>query len=180
MAFDRPGAPGQRQAGHDGILIAADAAHKGAQVGQVVGPNVVHPPREAVTTALAHHLGEGSDVAGQGIQLWAAVQDPLEGLLLVGFQAGRLLHDPAGDLPGLELQRPGGRGGIGSELAQVPTHNLDAATEALSADLVVQAGSRRAALHSYRGTQLLDGWSRFAKTSAGTVRHYNEPGPLAY
>ena len=87
------------------------------QVGQIVGLNLVHPLHEAVTSEIAHHLCEGSDVAGQGVQLRAAVQDSLEGLLLVGFQAGRLLHDPAGDLPGLELRRPGGRGGIGSELA---------------------------------------------------------------
>jgi hypothetical protein len=40
------------------------------QVGQVVCLNVVHPLDEALASQVAHHLGEGSDVAGQEVQLF--------------------------------------------------------------------------------------------------------------
>src|SRR5262249_51216827 len=68
------------------------------QVGQVVCLNVVHPLHEAHASQVAHHLGEGSDVAGQGARLRAAVQDPLEGLLLAGFQ-GPTAHWPSAWVP---------------------------------------------------------------------------------
>ena len=43
VALDRPRAPGERQAGDDSVLIAAEAGHEGVEVGKIVCLNVIHP-----------------------------------------------------------------------------------------------------------------------------------------
>jgi hypothetical protein len=44
--------------------------------GQIVSLDVVHPLQEAVATEFADHLGEATDVPGEGVQLRCGRWDP--------------------------------------------------------------------------------------------------------
>ena len=98
-----PRTPARREAGDDGVSIAAEARHEGVQRRHVVSRHRVHPPLEPVAAHLPDHLGERSDVPGEGVQLRAAIQERLKAALLVGLQLVRLAHDPADEFPDLEL-----------------------------------------------------------------------------
>jgi hypothetical protein len=68
---------------------------------------------EALALQPAHDLGERGDVAGDGVQVWAAGQDLLELLLVVAVEAVRLRlpgavgdrREPGVHMPGM-IARP--------------------------------------------------------------------------
>ena len=55
MAFDSARAPGQGQAGDDGVTVAVDASGEGVEAGQVVLPDGVEPVGQALALALGEH-----------------------------------------------------------------------------------------------------------------------------
>jgi len=91
--------------------------------------------------AAGHHLGEAAHVAGEGIQVRAAVLDGGELVPFAGLEVFGPGQQPAGDLAGLGHR--GGwrrRGGLGTEWADVAAHGLGAAAPALGLQLGVQCG----------------------------------------
>ncbi|MFE9858999.1 hypothetical protein [Streptomyces sp. NPDC005780] len=71
MPFHNAWAPGQSQAGDDGVAVAVDACGEGVRAGQVVLPDGVESVGQALALALGEHGREGADVPGEGIEFWA-------------------------------------------------------------------------------------------------------------
>ncbi|MEU4583293.1 hypothetical protein AB0F92_14555 [Kitasatospora aureofaciens] len=94
MTFDDAGAPGEGEAGSDGVPVAVDARGEGA--GKVVLADRIAPLRETLALALGEHDGERADVPGQGVELGAVGQDGLElDLLASDSVVGRRRIQPA-------------------------------------------------------------------------------------
>jgi hypothetical protein len=136
VALHRGGAVGQGQAGGDGLLVAADAAGEGAELGQVAGLGRREPALEfGQALAAGHDLAEGPDEAGEVVQVghcavaassraWSA------GSRLSGWVSSQRVAAAVG----------------AAELADVAPGGLDAAGPAPGGDLAVQGGGAGDAL----------------------------------
>jgi len=136
VAFHGGRAAGQGQAGGDGLLVAADAAGEGAELGHVAGLGSGEPVLEfEQALAAGHDLGEGPDVAGEVVQARAPGRRGIKACLVGGVEVVGVGEQPAGDLAGLG-RRGGGRGLEGvaagpaaavgaAELADVAPGGLD-------------------------------------------------------
>jgi hypothetical protein len=100
VSFDHAGAPGQGEAGDDGVPVAVDAGGERVEAGEVVSPDGIKPLRQPFALALGEHLTEGADVAGDGVRFRAVDQNGLEPELLRLGEALRPTEDPSGDDPG--------------------------------------------------------------------------------
>ena len=109
LAFEGAAAVGQGQPGGDGLLVAADAAGEGVQVGLVVGFDGGDPVVEAVAVQAGEDLGELGDVPGECVQVRAAPSGLREFDFLVVVEVVRVGGDPPGQVTG--LGRPGTAGG---------------------------------------------------------------------
>ncbi|MFI1104542.1 hypothetical protein [Streptomyces melanogenes] len=91
-------------------MISVDASRESVEAGQVVLADGVEPLRESFALALGEHLGEGSNVTGQGVEFGAVGQDGLEsGLFDLGQGLGSrvsgllMIHSAAAGLSSAEL-----------------------------------------------------------------------------
>ena len=117
------------------------------QVGLVVGFDGGDPVVEAVAVAAGEDLGELGDVAGEGVQVRAALPGPGELFLLVVVEVLRVGEDPAGEVAGLGRAGDGGRRGAGlAEREDVVADGAVAAVVAPFAQLGVQLADVGAAL----------------------------------
>jgi hypothetical protein len=77
----------QGEARGDGLLVAADAAGEGAELGQVAGLGAGKPAFEfEQPLAAGHDLGEGPDVAGEVVQVRALGRRSVEACLVSGVE----------------------------------------------------------------------------------------------
>jgi hypothetical protein len=151
VAFQRGGIVRQGEVGGDGLLVAADAAGEGAELGQVAGLGPGEPAFEfGLALAQAHDLGEGADVGSEDVQVRALRRGGVEPCLAGWVEVVRVGEKPARDLTGfgrrgggwgLEGGAAGPAAAVGAaELAGVAPGGLDAAGPALGGDLAVQGG----------------------------------------
>jgi hypothetical protein len=65
------GAPGQGEAGDDGVTVAVDARGEGVETGQVILADSIEPLGQPLTLSLGEDLSERTDVSGEGFQFGA-------------------------------------------------------------------------------------------------------------
>ena len=58
VTFDDAGAPGQGEAGDDGIAVTVNAGGKSVEAGEVVLPDGAEPLRQPAAPALGEHLAK--------------------------------------------------------------------------------------------------------------------------
>jgi len=129
------------QAVGDCFLVVADPGGERVQLGLVVIGFHGGEPVIKVSAAgeVRHHLGERTDVAGEGVQVRALGADGVELGLLSGLEVVRAGQQQAGDLAGLGYRgRRLRRGACLAELREVAADGLRAAGPALPAQLGVE------------------------------------------
>src|SRR3984885_5548571 len=89
-SFDLAGVPGQGERAGDGLVVLADAGGEGGQAGLAgVGLDGGQPGVEVAGAAAAgEDLGEGGDVAGQGVEFGAAAAQGGQPGFVAGGGAG--------------------------------------------------------------------------------------------
>ncbi|MFG3013629.1 hypothetical protein ACGFZB_24860 [Streptomyces cinerochromogenes] len=93
--FDDAEVPGQDESGDDRVAVSVNSCGNSMEVGKVLLADGVEPLQEAFALALGEHLGEGSDVTGQGIELRAIGQDGPEPELFDLGQSFGSAEDPS-------------------------------------------------------------------------------------
>ncbi|MFG2697300.1 hypothetical protein [Kitasatospora sp. NPDC048407] len=71
VPFDDAGVPEKGEACDDGVPGSVDSSSECVPKGQVVPADRVEPFRETLALVLGEYDGEGADVPGQGVELWA-------------------------------------------------------------------------------------------------------------
>lgn len=110
-----PRAPGEGQAGGDGVTVAVDARGEGVKAGEVVLSHGGEPVRQALALALGEHGCEGPDVSGECVDFGAVGPDVLQVELFGLGEVFRSAEDPSGTARG--VQRLGSRLGTTPEAA---------------------------------------------------------------
>ena len=138
-SLDGSGAPARGQALGDSVEVLLQALGERRDARQPGLARGGHPLRQVLAGEVCDHGGEGTDLAGYGLQLGAAVQDGLEPGLLVLGQGVRAAAEPVGDVPD-GRRRLAERCFLRADLVEVVADDGVAAVVAEGFDLVEQAG----------------------------------------
>jgi hypothetical protein len=100
VPFHDSGAPGQGEAGDDGVTVAVDACGEGVETGQTILADGIEPLGQPLALSLGEDLSERTDVSGEGFQFGAVGQDGLHPELFALGEGLGVPEDPAGDRAG--------------------------------------------------------------------------------
>jgi hypothetical protein len=112
VSFDGAGVVGEGEAVTDGVVVGVDAADEGVEFGLVVGLDRRDPGVEVLAVESGEHLGEGSDVEGESVQVGAARPNVLKGNGFGVVEGVGVAQDEVGDLPPLRRPRCRRAGGV--------------------------------------------------------------------